>query len=329
MALFAAGLIWLILATLALQVGSTGNIGWPEPAARAYRIERVAIASLVGAGLASAGVACQAVLRNPLADPYLLGISSGASLFAYLWQLPFMTTLLAASTGFAAVGEHAFAFIGAVATALVVFLLATRRGRLEPLTLLLVGVIVNALNSSIFLLLNTLFREPASTAGPLSFLVGAIQASTTRGQEIIAAVCIGVGWATLLLFAGQLNATALSDSEAQSLGVRIHRLRWIALLAATLITASAVALSGPIGFVGLICPHLARLVVGHNQRRLLPFATAFGAGLLCLADAAARGLSQSRLESVLPVGVLTGLLGGPFFLMLLWQRRRRTTLDHL
>jgi iron complex transport system permease protein len=115
----------------------------------------------------------------------------------------------------------------------------------------------------------------------------------------------------------------LSEAEAESLGVRIHRLRWATLVTASLMTASAVAVSGPIGFVGLVGPHLARLLVGHDHRRLLPVATAMGAVLLALADAASRVLAMDRLAgSVLPVGILTGLMGGPFFLMLLWQTRR-------
>jgi iron complex transport system permease protein len=119
----------------------------------------------------------------------------------------------------------------------------------------------------------------------------------------------------------------LSDAEAISLGVRIHRLRWMSMLTASLITASAVALSGPIGFVGLVGPHIARLVVGNDQRRLLPLSTALGAGLLALADAASRWLaSRQEIHTILPVGVLTGLLGAPFFLMLLWRSRRRASL---
>jgi iron complex transport system permease protein len=134
----------------------------------------------------------------------------------------------------------------------------------------------------------------------------------------------------MLALSGQLNVAGLSEAEAQSLGVRIQRLRWISLILASLIAASAVAISGPIGFVGLVCPHLARLFVGNDQRKLLPLATALGAGLLALADAVSRWLAaQGRVESVLPVGVLTGLLGGPFFLLLLWQNRRRSAREAL
>jgi iron complex transport system permease protein len=117
----------------------------------------------------------------------------------------------------------------------------------------------------------------------------------------------------------------LSEAEAQSLGLRIHRLRWIALILASLMTASVVAISGPIGFVGLLAPHVARLIAGNDQRKLFPLATAAGAALLALADAASRFLSQSQFTGfLLPVGILTALLGGPFFLLLLWRTRRRT-----
>jgi iron complex transport system permease protein len=204
-----------------------------------------------------------------------------------------------------------------------VFSLAGARGRLEPLTLLLVGVIVNAVNASIYLLLNSIFRDLPGSGGPLTFLVGGLQTSLERGQQQAAGICVAVGWIVLLAISGQLDVATLSEGEAMSLGVRIQRLRWIGLIVASLVTAAAVAISGPIGFVGLVCPHLARLVVGQDQRRLLPVATALGAGLLAVADALSRKLSsQSAVETQLPVGVLTGLLGGPFFLLLLWRRRR-------
>jgi len=179
-------------------------------------------------------------------------------------------------------------------------------------------------NGSIFLLLNAIIKEPATPGGPLTFLVGGLQSNLRASQEISALVIIVLGWLVLLYISGELNVGMLSESEAQALGVRIHRLRWIALVVASLITASAVAISGPIGFIGLVCPHLARLVVGNDQRRLLPVATALGASLLAVADAASRWLSrQEATGTALPVGVLTGLLGGPFFLLLLWRTSRR------
>jgi iron complex transport system permease protein len=314
---------WAIVALACLCVGSTGRIAWPGPDLLPYRREPVLLASLVGAALASAGVVYQAILRNPLADPYLLGVSSGASLAAFVWRFSWSGALLA--TLLSAVSQQAFAFAGGLATVAVVFALAVRRGRLEPVTLLLVGVIVNAVNGSIFLLINTLKQNlTGGTGSAMNFLVGGIQTNLSAPQEWSAAVCVAIGWLVLLYFAGDLNVAVLSEAEAESLGVRIHRLRWIAMVVASLVTAAAVAISGPIGFVGLVCPHLSRLIVGTDQRRLLPVATAVGASLLAVADAASRLMSRADLaQTMLPVGVLTGLLGGPFFLALLWKSRRQ------
>jgi iron complex transport system permease protein len=313
----AAGL-WVLLAGACLMLGSTGTIGLPPPQQLPYRLELVLLASLVGAALASAGVVYQAILQNPLADPYLLGVSSGASLAVYLWRFAGITGL---ALGWS---QQAFAFAGAIVAVAAVFLIAGARGRLEPLTLLLIGVIVNAVNGSIYLLLNNINRGLAGTGGVEMFLVGGLQTNLESSQTWAAALGVGIGWVILLAISGQLNVAVLSEGEAMSLGVRIQRIRWVGLIIASLITASAVAISGPIGFVGLVCPHLARLLVGHDQRRLLPIATALGAGLLAVADAISRKLAgQGGIDTQLPVGVLTGLLGGPFFLLLLWQTRRR------
>src|SRR5205823_4133562 len=147
----ASAAVWAVVATACLMVGST-DIGWPTAGQFRYRIEVVLLASLVGAALSAAGVTYQAILRNPLADPYLLGVSSGAALFAYLWRLPIMSGIIAALAFAAqAATQQGFAFAGALIAVALVLMLATRRGRLEPVTLLLVGVIINALNGSIFL----------------------------------------------------------------------------------------------------------------------------------------------------------------------------------
>jgi iron complex transport system permease protein len=306
---------------VAICVGSNG-FGWPAGEIRQFRAESVIDAALIGAALAAAGVAYQAILRNPLADPYLLGVSSGASLVAYLWQLPVFAAVAKGLGMLAPVSQESAAFVGALGAVAIVLGIAGRRGRLEPVTLLLVGVIVNAVNGSLFLLVNALVEQLPGNGGPIGFLVGGIQA-ITREQRVVAMVLIAVGWIVLLYFAGQLNVAVLDDGEAESMGVRIHRLRWIALVAASLVTAAAVAISGPIGFVGLVCPHVARLIVGTDQRRLLPISTAIGAILLMGADALSRYLSaEGLLASLLPVGVLTGLMGGPVFLWLLLHRKQ-------
>lgn len=313
-----SGVVWMVVVGACLLVGSTGN-GWPDATQFAERLPRVLLASLIGAALAAAGVVYQAILRNPLADPYLLGVSSGAALASYIWRFPAAAALMSwVGLGQNPLSQQAFAFAGALASIGIVFVLASRRGRLEPLTLLLVGVIVNVVNAAFFLLLSELLRDQTQQA---TFLVGGIQ-TPSLAQRLAVLGCVAAGWIVLLAISGSLNVAMLSESEAVALGVRIHRLRWIALIVASLMTASVVAISGPIGFVGLICPHVSRLIIGNDQRRLLPAATAVGAGLLALADAASRMLAQSDFAgTVLPVGILTALLGGPFFLMLLWQRR--------
>jgi iron complex transport system permease protein len=316
------GSAWAVMALACLCVGSTGRpFHWPTTTGQLrFRSEMVLMASLIGAALSSAGVVYQAILRNPLADPYLLGVSSGAMLASFIWRFSSLALL---ATAAAAAGQQVFAFGGAILSIAIVFLLSMRRGKLEPITLLLVGVIVNSINGSIFLLLNRLKQDPAgASGGEVSFLVGSIQTNLTSQQEYTAAAVVGICWVVLMYVSGELNAGMLSESEAASLGVRIHRLRWIALLASSLMTAAAVAVSGPIGFIGLVCPHLSRLIVGNDQRRLLPIATAMGAALLAIADA----LSRSITRTLLPVGVLTGLLGGPFYLLLLWRARHRSTL---
>jgi len=312
--------LWLAVAAACTLAGSSG-FGRPANAFELkVRVQSVLLASLVGAALATAGVAYQAILRNPLADPYLLGVSSGATLASYLWRFPVISGVAALST---TVSQQAFALGGALVGVAVVFALASRRGRLEPVTLLLVGVIVNAINGSIFLMIDALRPElTAQGGGTLAFLVGRIQTNLEDHQKYAAAIVAAVGFCGLLVLTPQLNVAGLSDAEAQSLGVRIHRLRWVGLLIASLVTASVVAISGPIGFIGLICPHLGRLIVGHDARRLLPLAAAVGGALLAIADALSRAMIPV-VKTWPPVGVLTGLIGGPFFLYLLYRQRNR------
>jgi iron complex transport system permease protein len=160
----------------------------------------------------------------------------------------------------------------------------------------------------------------AQGGGMLAFLVGKIQTNLENHQKYTAACVCAAGFVGLLALSPQLNVAGLSEAEARSLGVRIHRLRWVGLLIASLMTASAVAISGPIGFVGLVCPHLGRLIVGHDTRRLLPLSAALGAALLAIADALSRAMIPV-VSTWPPVGVLTGLIGGPFFLYLLYRQR--------
>ena len=316
----ASALVWAVVAAACLCVGSTGELAWPAGFVLDVRLERVLLASLVGASLAGGGVAYQAVLRNPLADPYLLGASGGATLAAFVWTIP----NLALPAAFLALGQQGFAFAGALAAVAVVLVCAGGTGRLEPTRAVLVGVIVSAVCASVLMLLVYLNAAPGGPGGAVALLFGAIQTSLTATQKAVAATTAGVGTLLLALLAGGLNAAALGEDEAESLGLRVNRLRWLALVVASGTVASAVAVGGPIGFVGLVGPHVGRLIVGPDNRRLLPIALALGAVLLAAADTATRfGSRPTAIGTVLPVGVLTGLLGGPFFLVLLYGRRGR------
>lgn len=312
--------VWAIAAVLCLMVGSTGFF-WPSGGVLWGRIEAVGLASLVGAALAGAGVAYQAILRNPLADPYLLGASSGAALAAYLWRFSFAAGVVSLA---GALGQQGMAFAGALLSVGVVLALGSRRGRLDPLTLILVGVIVNSLNGALLLLVNQLNLDLPGGGGALNFLIGELQTNLAGWQIASAGLVIALCLAGLMALAGALSVASLGETEAQSLGLSVHRLRWGGLLLASLATAAGVAISGPIGFIGLLSPHIARLVVGSDVRRVMPVAIAIGAIVLCAGDAATRALAhQAALGTKLPVGVLTALIGGPAFLALLYRQRRQ------
>lgn len=318
--LTASLLIWGVAAIVCVMVGST-EVGWPSTwaTAKLRLMSYVLPASLIGAALAAAGVAFQAILRNPLADPYLLGTSGGAMLASYMWRLP----AIGGVWWIAMLSPHSFALVGALGATSIVLLLAGLRGRIEPVTAILVGAIINSLCGAAFILLNSIYKDLPGTGGPLTFMVGDIQTTASPVHVLISAVTIVVGWLVLMAMTPALNVIRLSEDEAASLGVRVQRTRWGGLLIASLMTAAAVAISGPIGFVGLICPHVARWFCGNDNRRLLMIATALGAAVLSLADALSRYLlSVKHVETVLPVGVITAILGGPFFLVILLRSRR-------
>ena len=317
--------IWAVIAAGCTAVGSTGAIGWPTHEQFQFRIVVVLTASLVGAALGSAGVAYQSVLRNPLADPYLLGASSGAALMAYLWRLPAASGWhLFQGDAATALGQQGFAFAGAIASMAIVFAVAQRRGALEPVTLLLVGVIVNAVNGSIILLVDAIFGNLPGGAGPLTFLIGAIQTNLTTLQIATAGTLCLIGFIVLMYVSGQLNAAALSEDEASAMGIRVQRLRWIALICgidddrgggvdqrADRIHRIDLPARGEIDHGSGCKSAVARIDVARGDA-----AGDRGCGI-------SRKLSGGNsLRTVLPVGVLTGLLGGPFFLLLLLQKRR-------
>ena len=273
------------------------------------RLPRVILAGLVGASLAAAGTSFQAILRNPLADPYVIGVSAGAGFGAALGiTLGLDWTLFGLGT------VPLLAFAGAMATAILVYTLACINGTVTMASLLLAGVAVGAFLTACTSLLLVFFRRNLDEV--VFWLMGGLSG---RGWRQVAGGIpyVLLGLLVLRLLARDLNVLTLGEENAAYLGVSSARTRNIVLAAGSLLAASAVAASGVIGFVGLMVPHMARMIVGADHRRLLPFAALFGAAFLIAADTLAR-VALSPLE--IPVGVLTALSGGPFFLWILRHR---------
>ena len=269
------------------------------------RLGRAALGAVVGAALASAGVTFQTLVRNPLADPYILGVSSGASVgaaVAILLHLP-LTPL---------------AFAGAMGATAIVYRLGMVRGRLAPHVALLSGVVLGAFAWAVIVTLATLAR-PGTTAEMLIWLMGSLSAPEAWPLALTT-LLVALGVVGLVILAPRMNALALGDEGAHSLGVNVPRTQSMLLLLASLLTAVAVTAAGPIGFVGIIVPHFVRLLTGSDHRLLVPASALAGAVFLALCDSLTR-VAFLALGSEAPVSVLTALLGGPFFLVLLWRRR--------
>lgn len=301
------GLLWD-----ALTRGGAGG----DAAARILleiRLPRVLLAALVGASLASAGASFQALFRNPMADPYVLGVSGGGALGAALA----FYALNAAGAGLPAADALGFglvpvcAFAGAVAAVSVVGRLAQVNGRLPVTTLLLAGVAVAALLGAIVSLLVYLSGDQMR---PLVFwLLGSLSGASWRDVAVVA-VSTAVGTGLLAREVRALNALLTGEEPAYHLGVDVEGLKRRLLVAGSLLTATAVSVSGVIGFVGLIVPQAVRLVVGGDHRIVVPASTLAGAAVLVLCDTVARTVIA---PAELPVGVVTALAGAPFFLYLL------------
>lgn len=278
------------------------------------RMFRLVAAFAVGSGLASAGVALQGLLKNPLAEPYILGISSGAGVGVLIGYALAGTFSLA---GWAT--TPVLALIGAAATCLVVFTVAQRRGRLDPYALLLSGVIVNAFNGAIMLTI-FLLVPPRTITSFAGWVMGRLTDSIAISNPLLVIIAIGcviVGQVVLFFRGVALNALGLGDEVAASVGVPVQRLRIEMFIVVSLMTAAAVALAGPIGFLGLIVPHICRLIIGPDHRRLVIVGGFSGAIFLMLADTFCRTAGRWVRVGEIPVGILTALTGGPFFIFLL------------
>ena len=298
-----------------LLVGASG-FGWPDGDSAAgrmiltLRVSRVVGGFFVGAALACAGVVFQAILRNPLADPYVLGVSSGAGLGA---AVAILTGLAATHT----LAIPVVAFISAALTLILVYALASDGGRPSVYGLILSGVIVSSICSSLLMFL--VATAPAQGLHNIIWwMLGNLQPSHT-GMLIASSGVIAVGIGVIGWLAPDLNALTLGHEAAHHIGVRTTFAVLMGLGASTLISAAAVGLAGLIGFVGLMVPHATRAVIGPDHRRLIPAAAVAGGLFLVVCDSVARTV-LTPIE--IPVGVLTALGGGPFFLIILRRQRK-------
>ena len=275
------------------------------------RMPRVLLAFFVGGSLAMVGVALQALLRNPLADPFVIGISSGAALgaaIAILFGLGISVGSISALP--------VCAFAGALMSLMIMYRISSAQYGFSVYTLLLAGVVLNAIFSA-FIMFLTSIADPNRAFGMYAWLMGTLTGPDWSTLGILA-LYLGAGLVILGMHAQSLNLLTLGEETARSLGVEVERVKKMVFLAAALLTGAVVSFSGIIGFVGLIIPHAVRLVVSADHRLLLPVAGLVGGIFLMMADTVARtALSPSEF----PVGVITALVGGPIFLWLLTTRQ--------
>jgi cobalamin transport system permease protein len=326
-ALAALALVLLAIGLTALFVGSAGLS--PAAIARALtgraeassveaivtlslRLPRVIVAMLAGAALAVAGVGFQALTRNPLAEPSVLGVSSGAAFGVVLAQIMGFETGLVAALGVAA-----FAFAGALLAAAIVYLVATTPGGLGVQTLLLAGVIVGIFFSAAITVIISVV-DFNRLSGVIHWLLGNLAPIPVTSLALFAALAAGGVW-LILRHARELNLLALGEEAARQLGVDAERLKRRVFLASALLTGTVVAFTGPIGFVGLVVPHVLRALVGQDNRLLVPTSAVAGATFLLAADTLARNVVA---PAELSVGVITAFCGAPFFVWVLRSRSR-------
>lgn len=277
------------------------------------RLPRTLLAILVGGALAFSGALMQGLFRNPLADPGLIGVSAGAT-FAAITAIVLGEALLGAAAIIYVLPVGAF--LGGLIATITLYLIATRRGRTSVATMLLGGIAIAALMmaaSGILIFMSNDQQLRELTFWSLGSLGGA------SWQKIIAILpFIALGLTLALGFSGGFNALALGEAEARHLGIPVQLLKRVAIIAVALLTGTAVAVSGSIGFIGIIVPHLLRLAIGPDHRYLLPVSILFGAVLLTVADMVARTIVS---PAELPIGIVTAILGAPFFLWILLRNR--------
>lgn len=305
-----------LVAMLARRLGAAVPAPWPpswETIFFQVRLPRVLLAAMVGAALSQAGAAYQGLFRNPLADPYLVGVSSGAGLGATL------AIYLGARFSWAGLGAiPLFAFLGGLGATAIIYALAQVGGRTPVTTLLLAGVAVAALLSALTTAIWTAASNAFQTMTVISWLMGSLSLASWAHARLLAPYLVA-GSAVTTLSARALNLLQLDEDQARLLGLNVERFKLVLVAATSLLTAAAVSVSGVIGFVGLIVPHAVRLVWGPDHRFLVPMSALAGGIFMIAADGIARTLFA---PTELPVGVVTAMCGVPFFLYLLRKKKQ-------
>lgn len=266
------------------------------------RLPRILLACLVGCGLSAAGTGYQTVFQNPMAAPDILGASSGACFGA----------ALAILTGQSAVMITVLAFLASLLSVALVYLVGNHTRGNRVVNLLLAGIMVGSLFSACTSYIK-LVADPTNQLPQITYWLMGSLSGTRMGTVKFAAVCMAVGLVPLLLLRWRMNLLTLSPDEARAMGVHTDRLRLAVILSSTVLTAAAVSVSGMIGWVGLVIPHLSRRIVGSDCRRLMPMSCLFGAAFLLLVDNMARCLTATEI----PIGILTAFVGAPFFIYLM------------
>ena len=289
----------LLSGVLPLEQTWTGNMAI---AVLNVRLPRILLACLVGCGLSAAGTGYQTVFQNPMAAPDILGASSGACFGAALALL----------TGQGAVMITVFAFLASLLSVALVYLVGNHTRGNRVVNLLLAGIMVGSLFSACTSYIK-LVADPTNQLPQITYWLMGSLSGTRMGTVRFAAVCMAVGLVPLLLLRWRMNLLTLSPDETRAMGVHTDRLRLAVILSSTVLTAAAVSVSGMIGWVGLVIPHLSRRIVGSDCRRLMPMSCLFGAAFLLLVDNMARCLTATEI----PIGILTAFVGAPFFIYLM------------
>ena len=276
------------------------------------RLPRILLSASVGGMLAVIGTVFQALFKNPMADPYVMGVSSGAAFGATLGII-FSVGVSLAGMGLVSM----MAFVGAMITMLVVYSLASVGGKISTTGILLAGIVVNALLSSLISFIMIVYHNKIDQI--VTWTMGSFNAASWDHLKLII-IPMFFGVAYMVSLSRELNALNLSDEDAKNMGVNVERIKKIALVIASLLAAFSVSVSGIIGFVGLIVPHFFRMIFGSDHRILLPVSFVGGALFMLICDTLARSVLPNM---EIPVGIITSIIGGPFFLLLLQKHKKR------